>query len=315
MSESVSALASAGGAKVSVVGRSISATTDDGGRFELKDVPPGEAELRFEARGVDARLGIGTVASGQTITIAVQVQGQTAALARGDDRGADVTLRGAIEAIAGGELRVAGRRVVTDGSTMYLDRQNGSVGLSAFKIGDQVQVEGVSRTDGSVLAAKIKQEGADDNAPGGAPVNFVGTISSVNPLMVAGRTVLTTSSTRVLDRQNNPIALSALAVGGAVEVEGTTQADGRVLASKIKQEDADDNAPGAGEVNFVGGITSKTPLVVAGRTVVTNANTRILDGRNNPISLAALPLGGRVEVEGTSRPDGSVLAKKIKQQD
>ena len=26
------------------------------GRFELKDVPPGEAELRFEAEGVDARL-------------------------------------------------------------------------------------------------------------------------------------------------------------------------------------------------------------------------------------------------------------------
>jgi hypothetical protein len=54
---------------------------------------------------------------------------------------------------------------------------------------------------------------------------------------------------------------------------------------------------------------------VAGRTVVTDANTRILDGRNNPVSLAALPVGGLVEVEGTSRPDGSVLAKKIKQQD
>ncbi len=100
-----------------------------------------------------------------------------------------------------------------------------------------------------------------------------------------------------------------------MEVEGTTQADGRVLASKIKQENADDNAPGGAPVNFVGTISSLNPLMVAGRTVLTTSSTRVLDGRNNPISLAALPLGGLVEVEGTLRADNTVLANKIKQQD
>jgi hypothetical protein len=55
--------------------------------------------------------------------------------------------------------------------------------------------------------------------------------------VVGGQSGATDSSTRVLDRGNNPIALSALKVGDRVEVEGVKRSDGSVLASKIKLQD------------------------------------------------------------------------------
>lgn len=158
MSESVQALAGVGGAKVSVVGRLMSTTTDASGRFALMDVPSGQAELRFEASGVDARLNIGVVSPGQTVTLEVQVQGQSATLAKSDDRpaGTPVNFVGAVTSLS--PFAVAGRTVVTDGSTQLLDRQNAPVAMSAFKVGGMVEVEGTSRADGSVLAKKIKMQ-------------------------------------------------------------------------------------------------------------------------------------------------------------
>lgn len=160
--------------------------------------------------------------------------------------------------------------------------------------------------------------GTTAGGPGGNAVetqlNFVGPITSVSPLVVDGRTVIVNSSTQVLDRQNNPIAISALNAGGMVQVEGASQPDGSILAKKIKIEDGDDHGAEM-EIRFVGSITSLSPLFVAGRMVVTNSSTRLLDGRNLPLAMGAFNSGDMVEVEGTSRSDGSVLAKKIKLED
>ena len=68
-------------------------------------------------------------------------------------------------------------------------------------------------------------------------MSLAGRIDSTSPLKVAGRTIVTNSATRVLDKRGSPIALSALKAGDTVEVEGTTQTDGSILASKIKLDD------------------------------------------------------------------------------
>ena len=47
---------------------------------------------------------------------------------------------------------------------------------------------------------------------------------------------------------------------------------------------------------------------------MTDSGTRLLDRNNNPIAIGAFKGGDMVEVEGTNRSDGSVLAKKIKLQ-
>jgi len=52
---------------------------------------------------------------------------------------------------------VAGRAVSTDGSTIYLGRRNEALTASdVLKVGNRVEVEGHTQSDGSVLAKKIK---------------------------------------------------------------------------------------------------------------------------------------------------------------
>ena len=82
-------------------------------------------------------------------------------------------------------------------------------------------------------------------------VEFRGSVEAINPpnLTVAGRLVQTDSSTE-FKRQGDRIGLADLKVQDVVEVDGTAQADGSVLATKIEVEskpqgndddDSDDN--------------------------------------------------------------------------
>src|SRR5207248_1892632 len=122
-----------------------------------------------------------------------------------------------------------------------------------------------------------------------------------------------------------------LKVGDRVAVQGALQADGTVLASIVRDLDQED----ARVVELEGAITAITPpdrLVVAGVTVVVNADTRIegegihrgpashgtrptpRDGGvddDDDLTFADLAVGDEVEVEGLAQADGSVLALRI----
>jgi hypothetical protein len=156
-------------------------------------------------------------------------------------------------------------------------------------------------------------------SPAGNKVEFDGSVESVTPpsLKVSGRIVVTNAETRI-KRSGQAITLADVKVGDKVEVEGTSQADGSVLASKIKVEndENDDDNQNDEQIDFSGHIDSITPptLMVSGRKVVTNGSTRIRRG-DKTVSLADLKVGDKVEVEGTKQADNSVLASKIKVED
>ncbi len=225
------------GIRVSITGTSLSSTTDPSGRFVLAGVPGTKAELRFEAQGIDARLDVSGLAEDRSVTINVHVSGSQALLAESDDKGTEATLRGAIQSIDGSILRVAGKRVITDGSTQFLGRSNAPASLRDFRVGDSVEVEGAAQADGSVYARKVKHEDGNENQPPESEVAFTGAIQGLSPFVVAGRTVVTDGNTRILDKNNASIPFSALKVGQTAEVEGTTQANGSVLAKKVKLDD------------------------------------------------------------------------------
>jgi hypothetical protein len=229
---------SVSGLRVSVSGTALQTTTDGSGRFTLSGVPSGRVELRFEGPGVDARLELDGVQSGQTVTVTVRVTGSSASKI---EDGSEVVLRAKVDSVGSSSLVVGGRTVRVDASTRLLDRSNTPIALSSFKAGDFVEAEGYPQTDGSLLAKKVKLEDEEDAGGGGGAgqdVQFTGSVSSVSPVIVAGRTVKTDGSTRYLGRRNEALTFTdVVKLGNRVEVEGHTQSDGSVLAKKIKLED------------------------------------------------------------------------------
>ncbi len=234
---SVHAQAAAGGVRVSVVGTSLATQTDSAGQFELHGLPSGRVRLRFEAAEVQAELEIEGLEDGHAMNVEVHVSADGAFLADTDDHHGETSLRGRIDAINGTRLQVQGRLVQTDGLTQFLGRRDEAIGLGALKVGDSVEIEGASQSDGSVYARKVKLEDGNENEPPENEVAFTGGIQSLNPFRVAGRAVAVDGHTQILDHKNAAIPFSALTVGSTVEVEGTSQADGSVLAKKIKLED------------------------------------------------------------------------------
>ncbi len=233
----VHALSVASGIRVSVVGTSLSTTTDSAGQFELRGVPSGRVKLRFEAPGIQAELEIEGLEDGHAMNVEVHVSGDGAFVSDTDDHRGETSLRGRVDAINGTRLQVQGRVVQTDGLTQFLGRGNQQTGLGAVKVGDNVEIEGASQSDGTVYARTVKLEDANENEPAQNEVRFAGGIQSLSPFRVAGRLVMVDGQTQFLDHRNAAIAFSALKVGNTVEVEGTGQSDGSVLARKVKLDD------------------------------------------------------------------------------
>jgi translation initiation factor IF-1 len=189
--------------------------------------------------------------------------------------------RGVVEEILPNGYRVAGQTVIVTTTT----RVEGAVEVGVF-----VKVKGILQADGSVLALQIEVEAP----PAEVEFKGKGVVEAILPdgYQIAGRTVVVTATTRI----DGPIA-----VGTFVEVKGTLQPDGTILASRIHVEKPE--RKGA-EIEFKGVVEEILPngYRVSGRTVVVTATTRI-DG---PIAV-----GDLVEVKGVLQADGTILASRI----
>ena len=92
-----------------------------------------------------------------------------------------------------------------------------------LKVGLMAKVEGLLQEDETVLALKIEVEEVE------AEIEFEGEITSLDPLVIAGYTV-------VLDGAD---IKGELDVGRSAEVEGLLQGDGTVLALEIEVEEVE----------------------------------------------------------------------------
>jgi hypothetical protein len=233
-------IASVSGIRVSVVGTALAAMTDGGGHFTLSGVPAGRVQLRFEGPGTDARIEI-ELQDGQVLSITISVSGSSASMVTPED---GVKFAANIESIGAGSFVAGGRTVLVDTATRLLGSDNQTIPFSVLKPNQLVEVEGQARTDGSVLATKVKiEDNAGDDKGGngdddGQDVTFTGPVQQISPaLIIGGKSVTTNGNTRYLDHKNQLVAASVvLKVGNKVEVEGQ-QSGSSVLAKKIKLED------------------------------------------------------------------------------
>ena len=126
-------------------------------------------------------------------------------------------------------------KVTTTAGTTFDD-----VTCSTLKPGDQVKVEGVRQTDGSIVAKEVEKRGgttttgSTSKASGTSKTS--GTVTAVSgtcpeKTFMLGSTKVKTSSATKFDG----ISCSTLANGVKVEVTGSKQTDGVVLASAIEK--------------------------------------------------------------------------------
>lgn len=193
---------------------------------------------------------------------------------------------------------VVGPYTITVDANTQLDTRRGLPALGAI-----AEVKANRQPDNSLLAVRIKIE---DEGEFQNEAEFKGTISNLTgsgpySMTVAGHSVTTDNKT-VID--------GALANGLFVEVSGSLQANGAVLATRIHLED-----PVANELQFTAHITSLPANFTGvwtfdnGQTVTVDTNTLIDQSRG------AAQVGALAEVKALKQADNSWLAVRIQVED
>lgn len=235
-----------------------------------------------------------------------------AASGSGSGRTSEVKVEGTVAGLAGScpnlSFMVGGDRVVTDVNTEFKQ-----VTCAALRIGARVEVEGSRRSDQALLAREVEQEAPPPGAPAPAPapappgamIEIEGVITGLTgtcpnlSFSVGGRAVVTNSQTDF-----ERITCAAVANGIEVEVNGSVQANGTIMAQEVEPRE-----------NFrvtsaIAGLTGSCPnisFMFGSERIVTTSATRFDD-----VNCGTLRNGLRVEVRGVRRPDGSILAARVR---
>jgi Domain of unknown function (DUF5666) len=164
------------------------------------------------------------------------------------------------------------------------------------------------------LEDKHDDDGGEAELSGAiAPGSLSGSCAGHNLSFMVGTTkVVTNPSTKFSDG-----TCESLKAGSHVQVEGTPQTDGSVLAASVEGDDENENEDPEDEVELEGAIvagsiggtcpTNSLSFKVGSTTVRTNAATEFKN-----VSCASLKAGDSVEVKGTRQPDASVIATRVK---
>jgi uncharacterized protein DUF5666/carboxypeptidase-like protein len=209
---------------------------------------PGTASITDGFRGLDftdlvvgARVHVKGSKSGSTIT-ATRIEVQQSNLEKAEAHGSATDLGGACPDLT---FRIGSQAVAVNDSTIFVHG-----GCADVTNGTTVEVKGLRRPDGSILATNLKidddshdggnngngDENDDDNGDG-QEVEFTGTVSGLGghcpalTFSAAGKSVTTNGSTSFLT------ACSSIHDGVKLEVKGKATGNGPVTATSVKAED------------------------------------------------------------------------------
>src|SRR5262249_35037345 len=129
----------------------------------------------------------------------------------------------------------------TDGSTDIRNGDNAPIALSQIVVGNRVHVKALTQDDGSILATQILLESdkVGGNRELDGPVVSVDSGAGSFVMQAAdgnGNVTVTTNGSTMFKRRGGPASFDDIAEGVNVEVDGTLQGDGTVLARKVTIE-------------------------------------------------------------------------------
>lgn len=237
---------------VTVVGTSLTTQVDGAGQFTLTGVPPGTVQLKFSGSGIDATVTLTGVAADDRIEISITLNGNRARLDsdRRSSSSNGVEVQGAITGLtlAARSLQVAGQTVMVP-ATAIIRRGGRTLQFTDLKMGDHIQVKG-TRVGSTVTANEVKVEARDndddddddddnedDDRDDGRQTELSGTVSGLGgacpsiTFTVRNTVVRTTSATDFRD------ACSRILNAVRVEVKGTRDANGQMLATRVELDD------------------------------------------------------------------------------
>ncbi len=199
-----------------------------------------DSSTMFEMGGQPASFS--DLAVGQTVEVEGTAQSDGSILASQVNIEVEETeVSGTVQSIDSGSMSFTvqesdGTMVTIDTNSSTVFRMgNQSASFTDLAVGDSVEVTGITQADGSVLASRVNIE-----APETQPVEIQGTVSSIDT--TGGTFVVTTASGDVTvdtnastqwHGQGHPSGIGDLAVGDQVQVEGTMQGDGSLLAGSV----------------------------------------------------------------------------------
>ncbi|MGH1364126.1 MAG: DUF5666 domain-containing protein [Calditrichia bacterium] len=219
----------------------------------------------------------------------------------------DIEVEGIVQAVESDNLTVQGIVFYVDANTEIENDDGDPIALSDIHVGNFVEVEGDIQADSTYLATEIELE--HNNS--GNEVRIEGLISDLgsNYLSISGTMFFVDNNTRIRDENENPLDFADLMIGDDAKVRAERQADSTLLATRIDLDD-DNNST---EIEITAQIEDifGDSLIVGGITFFIDANTRIEDDDDNPISFSDLQIGMLVEIEGYVKQDGTIRAKEI----
>jgi Domain of unknown function (DUF5666) len=243
------------GLTVTIVGTSMITTVDGAGNFSFHDVPDGDDVLEFQGPGVDARMPIAGVTDHEDIHLTVVVNGTTVDVDTNERHTPDsrVEIEGRIAALnAAPPTLQIGTTTVSVPAGTPIEHGDTAIAFSALVVGERVHVH-ATNIGGTITATSVEVQTDNPGNPGppvtptpdpgdgndhgnnnsevhGALAAKAGTCPSIT-FTVGSTNVSTNASTEFKD-----VACSALAIGDSVEVQGTRQTNGSILASRVEKD-------------------------------------------------------------------------------
>ncbi len=229
----------------------------------------------------------------------------------GEEHRPTIELEGPITALGDSTLEVRGHTIRILPTTRIWGDDDQPLTLADLQIGVFVEIK-ARLVNGQLVALVIEVEQPERAEMDRRKVEIEGIIQARtdSTFTVGALTFHLTPVTQIEGEDDQPLTPAALQVGVFVEVKGYLDPTTRTLyALKVEVDQLD-----AQELELVGRIEAlgSDSLVVAGITLFVDANTRIEDPWEQPITLADLQVGLLVEVEARQRDDGTYLALEIK---
>ena len=190
-------------------------------------------------------------------------------------------------------------------STAVIRHGQTTLAFAGLKIGDRVHVK--ASMSGTLLVAT--EVIVQNEQPAPDHVTISGTVSALSG--TCPKVTFTANGTKVSTDVTTTFGdgtCAELANGVTVHVKGVRQTDGTVLANRVFFEDNDvEGAHVTGKVSARGGTCPTLTLMVNTRTISTTATTTFVGG-----TCSDVVNGARVTVRGTTQPDGSIVATRVR---